>query len=77
MELLLSDCESAAGQPQSGADGKSAVPILDGAHGLSIEDLGAIGREVLGDVGILMKSKSAVTCCGQGTYIETEKENGL
>ena len=23
-----------------------------------------------------MKSKSAVTCCGQGTYIETEKENG-
>jgi len=24
-----------------------------------------------------MKSKTAVTCCGQGTYIETEKENGV
>jgi len=23
-----------------------------------------------------VKSKTAVTCCGQGTYIETEKENG-
>jgi len=23
-----------------------------------------------------MKSKTTVTCCGQGTYIETEKENG-
>ena len=35
-----------------------------------------MGCEALSDVAIWVKSKGAVTCCGQGTCIETEKENG-
>jgi len=33
--------------------------------------------EDLSGVAILMKSNTAVTYCGQGNYIETEKENGI
>ena len=36
-----------------------------------------MGCEALSDVAIWVKSKGAVTCCGQGTCIETEKGNGL